>query len=256
MKKYMAFLLSFFLIMIIAHTGQAQSQNRAGRFGFSMEYWMTSFDGEAKSSGGTNVKLVDDINVKDSDDVLKFNFLMPVTGGSVLDLSFYSLSYSGSQELTKSITFNNTLFPVGTLTKGKADADILDLKYKIFPFASNQTQLGFILGLKYVQTEAALSSADQGTQKGSADIPLPQIGVALKADLAYFRVLAELSGLALSYKDTSGSMLEFDVRGEYDIRPNIGAFLGYRYFTLDVEEKDDRAEFQISGLYAGGIYRF
>ncbi|MBN1522825.1 MAG: hypothetical protein JW928_09875 [Candidatus Aureabacteria bacterium] len=255
MKRLLIIVCLVWLVFSFTDRLYAQGKN-TGNFGISLEYWMTNFEGEAKSSGGTEVKLNDDINVNDDDNTLRWNFTMPVTDGSALDLSYYTLSYSGAQVLTKNITFNDVVFSSGELTSGKAEADIFDIKFKLFPLMTADAQLGFILGMKWAQAEASLSSASSGTQKASVDVPLPQVGLALSTEMQYVKLSAELSGFALSISDTSGSMLEFDVRGEYDFLPNAGVIGGYRYDRIDVEQDDDSADFTIKGIYLGGIVRF
>ncbi|MCK5707969.1 MAG: hypothetical protein KAI43_09975 [Candidatus Aureabacteria bacterium] len=254
MKKVLSLILM--VTFLFSFTSCLYAQGSTGNFGVSLEYWMTKFEGETKARGGTTIKYVDDINAEDEDNIIKFNFSLALSGNSDIAVSFYSLSYAGTNILTKNIIFNGVTYPVGIAANGKVESDIFDIKYRLYPLSSNEAQLGLVLGIKYAKTNSKLTSAALGTQTANIDIAVPQIGGIIKANINNIRLMAEFSGLSLSYQDSSGTIWELDLRAEYDIMPNFGIIGGYRYFKLDVEQDDDTAEFSVKGLYAGGIVRF
>jgi hypothetical protein len=222
----------------------------------TLDYWMTKISGDARARG-TEVDVVDDLGVEDSDNVFKIGGVVAINANNYIDVSYFSLSYSGSRTLGKNVVFNGVTYNLNEQVSSKASADIFDVKYKIYPISSYDMQLGFLIGFKYAQTEASISSLAHGSEKGSVDVPLPEIGIGVKANIQNnISVMAELSGMTLSYQDTSASLWELDIRGEYDIIPNAGIIGGYRYYKIDAEKDDDKANLEVSGLYLGAIVKF
>jgi hypothetical protein len=222
----------------------------------TLDYWMAKISGNAQVRGN-EVDVVDDLGVDDSDNVFKIGGIIPINKSNYIDISYFSLSYSGSKELGKNVIFNGVTYNLNEQVSSKASADIFDVKYKIYPFSSNDIQLGFLVGFKYLQTEASISSLAHGSEKGSVDVALPEIGIGLKANIQNnIFVTGELSGLTLSYQDVSATLWELDIRAEYDIIPNAGVIGGYKYYKINPEKDDDKIDFEVGGLYLGAIVKF
>ena len=91
-------------------------------------------------------------------------------------------------------------------------------------------------------------------QSENIDFSLPLIYVKARVDLPFtgFFVDAEMS--TISYDDEELTDTQFGVG--YETSVGFGAKLGYKTFSLKIDEKPLKADFEFSGSYLSVFYHF
>lgn len=170
-------------------------------------------------------------------------------GAAYLPLSFEGVGTSPG------IVFNGISFPAGTVTS-KLDADIVDVSLTYFLFNMDdlptRVQLGIEGSVKVTRAEASLSMAGLA-ETSSGTVPIPTIGARARVGLADFVAVNGRVGY-LGY--AGNSFLDAEANVEFSPLPALGAYAGYRYIKIKVDESDIFLDANFSGAFAGAFLRF
>jgi len=208
--------------------------------------------------GGTNV---------DVDTVLNLERAYRGTGEIYLQLgdfrasaSYLPLKFTGNAALTVPVTFNGVTFPVTTPVESSLEAEIIDLglTYFLLNFDDlpSRLQIGVETAVKIVVAEASIQSlapAPAASASTSETIPIPTIGLRGRIALGDFLGLTgRVGGLAYS----GNHFIDSEIQVEFSPLPNVGAFAGYRYIKLKVDESGVFVDTHFDGPLVGIFARF
>jgi outer membrane protein len=243
----------FWAICLVAAFGMAMPV-QAFEVGVRGSYWFPGFDGDLRvdESGipGTKIDLESDLDIDEESYAVIEAFVG--LGNHHLSLSYYNADYSGTNTLSRDITFSGETFTANTLVSSSLEYDAYDLVYQYDLLDLENILAGFSLGavgkVKLFDGEVELESSGL-TERESFTAPIPMLGLNLHlgilADLLEGRVL--LTGMGI------GGGTIFD--GQADISVTPFPFLdihgGYRVFFIDVDADDVEFDYDTSGPYVG-----
>jgi hypothetical protein len=223
-------------------------------------YVFLSADGQiaSRESGvvDTEIDLEDDLDFDDSDELMAEAALQ--LGAFRLALGYLPLNFSGTANLSQNISFGGETFAATDTVKGKLDVDIYDLGltwYVInFDDLPTRIQIGPELSLKMLDGEISLSDRTTGMREEiSGTVPVPTVGLRGRIGISDYLALIGRVGY-VQYNDNS--FLDADAQIEFSPLPMVGAFGGYRYLDIDVDESDIFIDSEFSGPYGGVFVRF
>jgi len=114
--------------------------------------------------------------------------------------------------------------------------------------------VGFLIGGHMVDVDARVKSTSTGRQKEDLRAPVPVVGVTLGIHpIPQIAIHAQASGMSVTVSDVKAKLIDGFVGVHYLPIPKFGLVAGYRYFSLDAEDKDeeDRVDIKQRGPYAG-----
>lgn len=219
-------------------------------------YWFPRLDARVQTFEpgvtGTEFDAKDDLGVGDENFPEAEAFLR--IGRVHLRAGYASLSFDGSKQLTRQITFNNITFAASDNVVSSLDAKMIDGEIQVDLLRPNLVAVSFNIGVvvkvKYVDGEVELQSASQGAHKKDFRAPIPMAGVAGGAGFLknMIRVDARAAGIAYS----GNHLFEGDAFASFAPAPFVRLQGGYRLIDLKIDEKDDiAARMKLRGPYAG-----
>src|SRR5262249_20175100 len=142
----------------------------------------TSTDAYLNSSTrarGTSISFEDDLGLDDRKVTGSFlgSVRLGQNGNWKIEAEYLHLDRSGTRSVTRTLTWGDQTYPVGTTVNSEFDSDIYRLSGGYSFIKDNQKELGVALGLHVTHFEASLSAPRLGAQTGDALAPLPTIGI-------------------------------------------------------------------------------
>ena len=162
--------------------------------------------------------------------------------------------------LSRSIIFNGQRFDISLPV-------LADLKWNAMRFGyewdfvyRDRGFFGLLLDVKYTDVETSLENVLVGREFVSAKAPIPAIGAIGRVYVVpNVSITGEFSGFKLPEgidEDYRGKYFDFDLYGTVNFSDNFGAQAGYRSWTVFYQVEEDSGDFQMKGLYFGGVVRF
>ncbi|MCP3676594.1 MAG: hypothetical protein GY721_03090 [Deltaproteobacteria bacterium] len=239
MKKFYMFLATAALFIFTSTAAHAVVKIE-GR------YWFPTLDAEVQSGiGGTNVNLVDDIGINDSEAFGEGRITFEV-GSHKIRYAFTPLSWDGQGSSTQSITFGGEVYSASVPITSSLDIDYhrVSYGYDFIDFLSNR--LGVIIDIKYFDIATELKTASI-TQSDTLQAPIPTIGLTAQVGLPLlFSVGGEVSGVTFGDK---GYLVDGEVAVNYNPLPLVTLSGGYRLLKLEYEDGVDNAFVELNGPF-------
>jgi hypothetical protein len=223
-------------------------------------YWFPGLDGDLTVDDGipgTKIDLESDLDIDEETYPVIEAFVG--LGNHHLSLSYHNADYSGTNTLSKDITFSGETFTAGTLVSSSLEYDVYDFMYRYDLLDLENVLAGLSLGIvarvEVFDVDVELeSSLPPERESESFTAPIPGLGlnlhVGILADILEGRVL--LTGIGYS----NGTMLD----GQADISltpfPFVDIHGGYRILLVDVDEDDVELDYDTSGPYVAVTLSF
>jgi outer membrane protein len=232
---------------------------QAFEFGVRGYYWFPGISGDLKvdesGSPGTTLDLESDLGLDDESYPIIEGFVG--LGNHHLSLSYYKADYSGTETLSKDITFAGKTFTANIPFSSSLEYDVYDFMYQYDLLDLENILAGFSLGavgrVKLFDGKVEIKSSAL-TERESFTAPIPMLGLNLHlgilADLLEGRVLATGMGY--------GGGTIFDGQAEISLTPFpfLDIHGGYRVFFIDVDADDVEFDYDTSGPYAAVTLSF
>ncbi len=240
MKKFYMFL-AVAVLFIFTSTAAHAVVKIEGR------YWFPTLDAEVQSGiGGTNVNLVDDIGMSDSEAFWEGRITFEM-GSHKIRYAYTPLSWDGEGSST-GIIFGGTPFPPGVPITSSFDVDYhrIGYEYDFIDFLSNR--LGVIIDIKYFDIATELKITGTGvTQSETLQAPIPTIGLSAQVGFPLlFSIGGEVSGMTFGDK---GYLVDGEVAVNYNPLPLVTLSGGYRLLKLEYEDGVDNAFVELNGPF-------
>jgi hypothetical protein len=236
-------------------------RERTPRVEFEGHYWIPDLEAEIRYTEldrGTTTDLKEDLGIKD-ENYPEVRFTWFIGPRHRVRLSYTQVTYSGENNIGRTIEFGGDTFTVGSLVESEFDLKYLKLGWvwELIHLADGAVKLGTLLEGKAFLLDASLDAPNLIPPiDESVDVSagFPTAGVVLGIyPHRFINGFAEISGM---YGGKYG--YAFDGEAGVKITPirNVSVFGGWRILDFKVEDEPDFAKVTISGPFAGAIWRF
>jgi hypothetical protein len=265
--------------VIIEEDEEASLKRKAYSIGGRLNGWLADLEAKATidsgSIPGTEVDFESDLDFDKTIAIASGEFFITTRFFSIY-VDYFGFEDSSTTILNTTLTFEGITFMAGFPVESKLDLDSLSAKIVITPLATENAELGVVVGARYfrvfgeISTQApiALSASD------SFEAPIPFVGLSGRAFIDIvelsdgFTISIELfgyiQGLNLDYQpagsDTryKASYLEYEGGAALNIGDNIAIFVSYRSISVTIDEEEDETGPALPGneneyeLFLGG----
>ena len=222
-----------------------------------VSYWLPSSDADVRATElsvlGTNIDVENDLGIDDSPAVTSISASFNLVRFNRFVFSFLSIEADGNKDITRDITFKGRTYSVGENVSSSYEFKHYEGYYEFIPFKQDAAELGVLVGVKYIEIDSQLTS-NTSTISESASVkgPLPIVGVQGEIRLPYkFQLSGVGKGFIINYSDSDFKLIDIVTALNYDINNFLRATVGYRYFLIDAEDGDNKADIEFTGPVVG-----
>ena len=239
----------------VVQAQQAAHPGLTDRWTFQLGAYWPKVDTTASlnGSGGVvnrEVSFEDDLNLTDRKTLPALLAAVRLGERWKIEAEYFSLHRSGSRAVSRTISWGDNTYPVGTTVHSEFDSDIYRLSVGYSFVKDDRRELGVVLGVHVTDFNTSLSAAGIGSSSGDTLAPLPTIGLyGAYAFSPKWLLTGRVDYFTLSYDEYEGTLVNLGVALEYRVSRHFGVGLGYRHVSYDVDITKTR--------YTGSIdYRF
>ncbi len=174
---------------------------------------------------------------------------------------YFDVNRFAYRSISEELHFGNTTFPVGAAVSSNNGISVTELLYQYDFFVRDNVSVGANFGIHNINfglSLAATTTTPSKTtpvslyQKGSADGPMPLIGIAAIYRLTpsfYFTGGAQL--LQITVNPYSGTLQDYAATAVWQSNKHVGVGVGYDFFRISAEVNADRFNGSLSWRYSG-----
>ena len=201
---------------------------------------------------GTEVSFEDDLGFSTSKTVPWFLGSVRLGERWKIEAEYLTLHRSSTRAVSRTITWGDQVFAIGTVVGAEFDSDIYRLSGGYSFIKSNQAEVGVALGLHLTDFTASLGATGIGAQTGDALAPLPTVGLyGAYAFTPKWLVSARFDYFSLNYNEYYGELTNFTLGVDYRFSRHFGVGLGYRHVDYELNSTKPRftghVNYQMSG---------
>lgn len=228
---------------------------------FAANLWRPGPDILISSEGlgilGSDVDFVADLGLQDKN-IGDFRILLRPGRKHKLHADFLPIRYSGEATLSKRIIFNGIAYEIGATVGSSLTWDTWNLFYEYDFVYRDRFYLGFLLGAKYTQLRADITSPIETTFT-EVKFPIPAVGGTIRIyPVRRFQVTGTVTLFDMwePINGSEGEYYDVDVSGTFNFTNNIGVQGGYRSISVEYVASQDRGRLDVDGAYVGAVVRF
>lgn len=207
---------------------------------------------------GNDISLNNDLNMNKKDTTV-IPTLSYKTENSIVYIDYIRTEHKGSGVLSRTITFDDQTYTVGSNVKSsmKLDWGRLGFRTDVTDFGTNDV-IGLRLGgdIHVIKLDTSIADATKAEHK-SVTFGLPSIAAGIDVSpIKNVTLFADVAGLPLG---SVGHYLEYDigVKANCPIFKGVEWKAGYKSKEFDLEASDnEKAKLEFSGAYVGLAYYF
>jgi len=182
-----------------------------------------------------------------------------------LRMMYFENNRSGSETLTRDITYGDTTYTVGTTVEASLDSRIVELVYEYAFLKHENLELSGSFGVHSIELGASLRGDVTGpgggtteeVREGTVTGPLPVIGFHALWNMGnnfYFDGLAQF--FYIQFDNYDGRLYDYKLTATWYPARNVGVGLGYNAFVtrLKVEKNDFTGRLRVG--YGGAMAFF
>ena len=211
--------------------------------------WDSTISGKIRADEGfmtgSSIDLKDTLGITESTVIPEIEGKIGFLGTSRFIISYSPASYEGRKTIAKNLSFSGKTFSASESLKTQLDISMTSVLYEfaplpegvIQPLTSSEPEMGLLLGLKYLHTEAQITSNSTGSVVNETfGLPIPVVGLRIQGRLAENMQL-ESAGTWMSLKTKDADLYWSDLYGELKVSivPKIPFGFGYKLTKLSVE---------------------
>lgn len=177
-----------------------------------------------------------------------------------LDLIYYDLSRSGSNDVERDIEFGDITFPIGATVDTTFDYAVVKLTYSYSLYQTNTIDFALAAGVYTAIYDVDAVNRENGEGEGDSEMaPFPIFGFRasfLPSDRWTIDTYVEY--LEISTSEGRAEYLDFTLAAQYQFGKNLGAGLAFNAVEVEGEDKnsDDEGFFDYSGFLAFVVWNF
>lgn len=249
------------LVGLLLFTSGVFAQEKRPRIGFEPFYWQSKLEGDITISEanipGTKIDFRDELNLEETKGIPEGELWLRVRKRSKFSLSYFEVEHKGQESITQSFTYKGETYIVGLDVSSRLKTQVATLAYQFNFLQGKGGELGFLLGAKYLAFETELEAPGIAKEEARIESLLPVVGLASQLNFGkYVSWDTKVSGIGGNYADVSASLVDGWSRLMVHFGKHWGVGAGYRYFSLNGEDKDNEANFTLSGPAAFLAARF
>ena len=177
-----------------------------------------------------------------------------------LRFEYTPISYSQEAKLNRTIVFNGQRFDISLPVLAELKWNAMRFGYEYDFVYRDRGFFGLLLDVKYTDVEASIENVLVGQEFVSAKAPIPTIGAIGRVYVVpNVSITGEFTGFKLPEsidENYRGKFYDFDFYGSVNFTDHFGVQAGYRRLTVFYRVDEDEGDFQMKGLYFGGVVRF
>jgi hypothetical protein len=203
---------------------------------------------------GTFVDFEDDVGLERTNVLGMFDFRMHFSERWLLDAEYFSLTREGAKDLSRTIDWGDLDIPVNASVRGSFDMKDTRVSVGYSFFRRKDKEIGIGVGLHVMSLDAALSTANLGSEAASQSAPLPVITMYAQMALTERWLLrVRVDRLSLATGDVDGSIFSSGTDFVYQPWRHFGVGLGYRDINMQVSSTSEswrgKAQVRHTGPY-------
>jgi outer membrane protein len=212
---------------------------RLGAFNSAISTTVTRDPGDGQ--GGDEVDLEDLLGVADRETLFQIDARIRLGYYHRLHLGYFRLSRESQPTLGADLRFGDQVYPAGTEIESTVESSLLRFAYSYSIFRDPQKELGVMAGLSYIKFDSMIREAGtQEPERLSAEAPLPTVGAfATVSFTEKWNLSADANVFALDFDRYSGFMSYLTVGVERRFGKSFAAGLGYNFYSLRLNSKDE-----------------
>lgn len=191
---------------------------------------------------GTTLDFESDLGLDDRDALFTAGAGLRIGEKHYLDLLYFKLARDSTHTIDVDITIRDQEFERQATLDTFFDTEVFRFSYG-YAFISNDKHLLLgQVGAHYTRVSAGvrLSSDREVDADADSDVPLPVIGLAYNYHITPKLGLSLRAQLfRLEFEGIDGSLDNLSATVGYSFTPRVGAFLGYNYYSMDVDADAD-----------------
>ena len=227
---------------------------RLGAFGTQIDSTLLLDATDAQP--GDDLEIEDFLGVADGKTVAHLEASYRVAFYHRFDLRYFELQRAASTTLQRNIWFGDTLYPEGTNVSTRAESRLLRLGYSYSLMRDGQKELGVTAGLTQLVYDSKVQNDDVQNDADRVQIEtiLPTFGVFGSAPLGdKWRLGANIDLFALGFDRYEGYMAYLALNLERSFNDNFGAGLGYNFYGIRLQSKNDDLNGTLRIRYHGPV---
>ena len=244
------------LLLVLAFAAPSPARALGDWVGVEGTIWHQDQDGQASIDGslvtGTTFDFQDTLGLDESDDS-KMGRVWFKMGKTRLVFDYLDTSRSGSQTLTQSFLFNDTLYLATEDVQSQFDLKLLQAQFRFTLADLKLVDVGVGIGLNQAQIDMELDGSISGRSTLDEKVPYPTLAAAVTIKpLPGFHIRVEANGIKGTVSGTRVNVLDARLQVEAYVAHVLGFFAGYRTYRFDVVDQDfGSIENTFEGPYAG-----
>jgi len=249
------------VVGLLLLTSSAFAQEKRPRFGLEPFYWQSKLEGDITISEqnipGTKIDFKDELNLEETKGIPEGELWLRVRKRSKFSLSYFEVEHKGQESITQAFTYKGETYTAGLDVSSMLKTQVATFAYQFNFLQGKGGELGFLLGVKYLAFESELEAPGIAKQEGGIGGPLPVVGLASQLNFGkYVSWDTKASGIGGKYADVQASLVDGWSRLMVHFGKHWGVGAGYRHFSFNGEDKDNEANFTLSGPAAFLAARF
>jgi hypothetical protein len=215
---------------------------------FTVRLGAMSVEGSGELSAGTTYRgepyrFSQDFDFGSRETVPRIEGVFRFSERNRLLFNYFGYDKSKRATLSEAISYDDTTIPAGSFAEAKAKFELASVMYDYAVVETETVSWGLQIGVEYAKLEGKLY-AEAGTNtyesRSSDDGYAPVVGARLTvAPNENWRFVAQGQYLDASwgnFDDYEGDLSRANALVEYRFTPNVGVFVGYDWFKLDVDQ--------------------
>jgi hypothetical protein len=218
------------------------------------------FEIQSESLGvlGTRINAVNDLGLKQKR-IGELRFVVRPARKHKFRVNYLPMSYEKSiSTLHREFVFNGIRYGVNLPVTTDFSWKTWLLGYEYDFISRDRFFVGFVTQVKATDIQVNLQ-APIGTEFARAQAPIPNFGgIARVYVVPNISVTGEMVGIKVPNIDDryQAHYFDFDLYGTVNFNDYVGAQLGFRRVDLGYVFEDDLGDFEVKGLYFGGVVRY
>lgn len=184
---------------------------------------------------GTEVNAEEDLGLRERNYMPAFLASVRLGERWKLEFEYLSLERENSQSLSRTISWGDNTYTIGTTVNSSFNTDIYRLSVGYSFVKDGQKEFGAVLGLHATDLLARINAAAVGTEEGDVLAPLPTIGIyGAYAPTPRWLISGRVDIFSLAYEEFDGSLTNVTLGVDYRLWRNLGLGLAWRYIDYDL----------------------
>lgn len=221
---------------------------------FNLGYYNHAPNGTASYKGDT-FDLENDLKLDTQSDIFFKGYIEhPIPFLPNIKVGYTNFTHSGKGKIANDFNFGNYTFKAKQNLESHLDLNIYDLAF-YYEILDNWVNLDLGINVKYLSGEMSAETLVTGKETSELSLALPLLYVKARFDVPTTDLSFQLEGNYLTYD--GHELLDLEVGARYTFTAGLGLEVGYKTFSLVLDEIDDTSmNADFSGVYGKVVWDF